>query len=256
MELEFSLVKLAEPLFLPLGGACALLLLALLLSFLRPWVSRLCLLLALAALWGLAVPLGARLLVAPLETRYPVPPTAVQADAAVVLAGTVDLALSTAERIELYDRPERIIEGAQLVLSGRARWLLISGGSGDPLRPEAREAEYLATLARRLGVPSGKILLQGDSRTTAEDAQRTAEILKRRGIQSFFLVTSAYHLPRAVGCFRKLGLEPIPYPVDFRVTPVTATHNPVVPTAARLTLSTLAVHEYLGLAWYWARGYL
>ncbi|MDT8342780.1 MAG: YdcF family protein, partial [Longimicrobiales bacterium] len=159
--------------------------------------------LALATLWGLGVPVGARLLVAPLETRYPVPPEAVRADAAVVLAGTVDLARSTSERIELYDRPERIIEGAQLVLSGRARWLVISGGSGNPLRPEAREAEYLATLARRLGVPSGQILLQGDSRTTAEDAERTAAILRRRGIQSFFLVTSAFHLPRAVACFRK-----------------------------------------------------
>ncbi|HSH69090.1 MAG TPA: YdcF family protein [Deferrisomatales bacterium] len=250
--MNISLIKFAEPFFLPLGGACVLLVLALLTSFLRPWASRFCLVLALATLWGLGVPVGARLLVAPLETRFPVPPAAVRADAAVVLAGTVDLARSTPERIELYDRPERIIEGAQLVLSGRARWLVISGGSGDPLRPEAREAEYLATLARRLGVPSGQILLQGDSRTTAEDAERTAAILRRRGIQSFFLVTSAFHLPRAVACFRKQGLEPIPYPVDFRVTPVTATLNPYVPTAGGLRLSILAVHEYLGLAGYWA----
>ena len=254
--MDFSLAKFAEPFFLPLGGACGLLLLVLLLSFLRPWASRLCLVVALATLWGLGVPVGARLLVAPLETRYPVPPPVLRADAAVVLAGTVDLALSTPERIELYDRPERIIEGAELVRSGRARLLVISGGSGDPLRPEAREAEYLATLARRLGVPSGQILLQGDSRTTFEDAERTAAILKRRGIQSFFLVTSAFHLPRAVACFSKQGLDPIPYPVDFRVTPITATHNPYAPTAGGLTLSTLAVHEYLGIAWYWVLGRL
>jgi uncharacterized SAM-binding protein YcdF (DUF218 family) len=211
---------------------------------------------ALAILWGLGVPHGARLLVAPLETRYPVPPTALQAEAAVVLAGTVDLARSTPDRIELYDRPERIIEGAQLVVQGRAPLLVISGGSGDPLRPKAVEAEYLATLARRLGVSSGKILIQGESRTTAEDAEHTAALLKRRGIRSFFLVTSAFHLPRAVACFRKQGLEPIPYPVDFRVTPVTEVQNPFVPTVGSLKLSTLALHEYLGLAHYWVAGSL
>ena len=114
-----------------------LLVLALLLSFLRPWASRFFLLLGIATFWGLGVPVGARLLVAPLETRYPVPPAVLRTDAAVVLAGTVDLARSTPDRVELYDRPERIIEGAELVRGGRAGWLVISGGSGDPLRPEA-----------------------------------------------------------------------------------------------------------------------
>lgn len=254
--MDFFAAKFAEPFLLPVGGACFLLLLGLLLSFVRPWAGRFCLVTALVVLWGFGVPLGARLLLEPLETLYPAPPPAVQAEAAVVLAGTVDLARSTPERIELYDRPERLIEGAELVRSGRARWLVLAGGSGDPLRPEVREAEFLSILARRLGVPSRQILLQGDSRTTAEDAERTAALLKRRGIRSFFLVTSAFHLPRAVACFRKQGLEPIPFPVDFRVTPPAATHNPYVPTAGTLALSTLAVHEYLGLAAYWALDFL
>lgn len=249
--MDLSLTKLAEPLLLPLGAGCLLLVLALLLSFLRPWASRFFLLLGIATLWGLGVPVGARLLVAPLETRYPVPPAVLRTDAAVVLAGTVDLARSTPDRVELYDRPERIIEGAELVRGGRAGWLVISGGSGDPLRPEAREADYLAILARRLGVGSGKILLQGESRTTAEDAENTAAVLRRRGIRSFFLVTSAFHMPRAVACFRRQGLEPVPYPVDFRVTPEAEVHNPYLPTAATLQLSALAVHEYLGIAAYW-----
>lgn len=241
---------------MPLGLACALLLLALLLSWRAPWASRLVLLLGLGLLTALGSAAVARRLAAPLEGKFPVPAADTRAEAAVVLAGTVDLARSTPERVEFYDRPERIIEGARLVRDGRARWLVISGGSGDPFLPGVSEAELLGAFARQLGVPREAILLQGQSRNTREDAEFTARLLRERRIGRFFLVTSAYHLPRAVGCFRKQGLDPIPYPVDYRATPLRLTPLHYLPQAAALQLSTAAVHEYLGYAGYRVLGYL
>ncbi|MHB8763765.1 MAG: YdcF family protein [Deferrisomatales bacterium] len=253
--MSFFLAKLLTLLAMPLGLGCALLLVALWLVGRRPWACRLAILASLVLVGALGTGAVARRLVEPLETAFPAPGPEATAEAAVVLAGTVNLALSTPERVEFYDRPERIIEGARLVKAGRARWLVISGGSGDPRRPDAVEAEFLARTARELGVDPAVILIQGRSRTTREDALYTAPLLKERGLTRFFLVTSAFHLPRAVALFRQQGLDPIPYPVDHRVSPDRDVFT-WVPAAWALELSTLAVHERLGLAVYRALGYL
>ncbi|MDW7710515.1 MAG: YdcF family protein [Deferrisomatales bacterium] len=254
--MPFEVIKLLTAVGMPLAVACWLLVLGFLLSWRAPWTSRFFLLLALGLLAALGSGAVAQRLVVPLERAFPVPARDSRAEAAVVLAGTVDLARSSLERVEFHDRPERIIEGARLVLEGRARWLVISGGSGDPSLPGASEAELLGAFARQMGVDPGVILLQEESRTTHEDAELTAALLRERGIGRFFLVTSAFHLPRAVGCFRKAGLEPIPYPVDYRATPLRRTPLDYVPQVWALQLSTLAVHEYLGYAGYRLLGYL
>lgn len=252
--LGFALAKLGAVLIAPLGLACAALVLAFL-AVRRPWACRALLLGALLVAGGFGTSAVAQRLTAPLEGAFPIPGPEVVADAAVVLSGTVDLMRSTPERVEFYDRPERILEGARLVKAGRAQWLVISGGSGDPRRPDAVEAELLAGVARDLGVDPQVILVQGRSRTTHEDALYTAPLLKERGLTRFFLVTSGFHQPRAVECFRRQGLEPIPYPVDLRVDPE-RTFWSFVPAAGALQLSTLALHEYLGRWVYRGLGHL
>ncbi len=252
--MAFALAKFAAVLTAPLGLGCLALLLAVLAAR-RPWACRTLLLGALLLIGGLGTSEVAQRLTAPLEGAFPLPGPAVEADAAVVLSGTVDLMLSTPERVEFGDRPERILEGARLVKAGRARWLVISGGSGDPRRPEAVEAELLAGVARDLGVDPAVILVQGRSRTTQEDALYTAPLLKERGLTRFFLVTSGFHQPRAVECFRRQGLDPIPYPVDLRVEPERTAWS-FVPTVGALQLSTLALHEHLGRWVYRGLGYL
>ncbi len=252
----FELSKGLSPFLAPLPVACGFLLLALLLSWRRPGTGRLLVLFGLATLAALGSGGVAERLVAPLERAFPVPPQGVRAEAVVVLGGAVDLAHSTAERVELNHRVERILEGALLVKRGRARWLVLSGGSGDPHIRDRAEADLMAVVARELGVDPAAIVLQTRSRTTHEDALYTVRALDQRGIGSFFLVTTAMDMPRAMACFRKEGADPIPYPVDFRVTPPGEGWRRWVPSASALRLSGEAIHEYLGYAVYWALGYL
>ena len=252
----FELSKGLSPFLSPLPVACGLLLLALLLSWRRPGTGRVLVLLGLVILGGLGSGGVAERLVAPLERAFPVPPQRVRADAAVVLGGAVDLVHSTPDRVELNHRAERILEGALLVKRGRARWLVLSGGSGDPRIQDRAEADLMAVVARELGVDPAAIVLQTRSRTTHEDALYTVRALDERGIGTFFLVTTAMDMPRAMACFRKEGADPIPYPVDFRVTPPGEGWVRWVPSAAALRLSGEAIHEYLGYAVYWALGYL
>jgi uncharacterized SAM-binding protein YcdF (DUF218 family) len=252
----FLLAKLLSSLAMPLAAGCLLLLAGLLFSWRRPGLSRAFVASGVALLAGLGSGLGSDRLLGPLERAYPVPPATLRAEAAVVLAGTVDLRRSTLDRIEFYDRPERLIEGARLVREGRARWLVISGGSGDPEWPDAREADFLVRFATDLGVPRARILMQRESRTTAEDALYTARLLREKQLRPVFLVTSAFHMPRAMGCFRKAGVDPIAYPVDFRATPRFGGIQRWMPTAEGLLASTLALHEYVGYVTYRVGGRL
>lgn len=248
--------KLAELVVMPAASAWLLVVAGLVVSFRRPPAGRVLVGLGLAVGWGLGSTGVATRLVAPLERAYPRPPDTLRAEAAVVLCGTLDLSRSTPGRLEFGDAPERIVEGARLVKEGRARWLVITGGSGDPLFPQAREASLLARFAVDCGVAPSAVLTEGDSRTTAENAAFTAKLLREKGIRTLFLVTSAFHLPRSMGCFRKAGLRPIAYPVDFRATPPQPSLLPYVPTAAGLQLSTTALHEYCGFVAYWLGGRL
>ncbi|NTU60613.1 MAG: YdcF family protein, partial [Deltaproteobacteria bacterium] len=158
--MPFFLQKLAEAVLLPASAACLLLAAGLVVSRWRRGLGVALSCAGLALLWAFATPAVAERLAGRLERAYPVPPPTLHAEVAVALCGTVDLARSTPERIEFYDHPERIIEGAKLVKEGRAQTLVITGGSGDPLYPETREADYLARFARDYGVPPEAILVE------------------------------------------------------------------------------------------------
>jgi uncharacterized SAM-binding protein YcdF (DUF218 family) len=254
--MDLAAARFLEPFATPLAAGCFLLLLALFLSWGRRGASRLCTLLALSLLVGMGMWPVAERLAAPLESSYPVPPPDARAQAAVVLGGALDLERSTPERLEFNEQPERIIEGVRLVREGRARWLVISGGSGDPRYPNASEARLLEVFAREFGVQPSAVILEPESRNTHEDALYTARILRERGIGQFFLVTSAYHMLRAAACFRKAGLAPIPYPVDFRALSPDEAPPTYAPSAQALGVATLALREYAGYGVYWALGYL
>jgi uncharacterized SAM-binding protein YcdF (DUF218 family) len=99
------------------------------------------------------------------------------------------------------------------------------------------------------GIPAGRIVTDDESRNTAENAAFALAAARPKPGETWLLVTSAYHMPRAVGAFRAVGWETVPYPVGF-LTPDAHTRH----LGANLALLATAEKEWIGLLAYWLTG--
>ncbi|NVJ21452.1 YdcF family protein [Myxococcus sp. AM011] len=177
-------------------------------------------------------------------------------DAVIVLGGGLDpAATERTGRVEFNAASERVLKGFELVREGRARHVFISGGSLDP-RPEAVvEADVLSRLLQEWGVPAERIVTEGRSRNTRENALESERIIRERGWKRLLLVTSAAHMPRAAGCFAAVGLRPDTLPVDARMPATRPGRLSWVPRASSLSQSTDVLRELAGRVVYRLRGW-
>lgn len=175
-------------------------------------------------------------------------------DAVIVLGGLVDNSASRASgEVELLDAADRIVRGFELVRSGRARNILVSGGAVWPQPGDVPEADRLAAKLAEWGIPPGQIAVEATSRNTRENAIQSARMAAARGWRTLLLVTSAAHVPRALGCFRAVGLEPDVLPVDHRAGD--GRGRSWLPHALALARSTTALREVGGRIAFRAAGY-
>jgi uncharacterized SAM-binding protein YcdF (DUF218 family) len=175
-------------------------------------------------------------------------------DAVVVLGGMVDEGASRASgEVELDDHVERLLRGWELVRAGRARAVLLSGGLVSPRPGDVPEADRLAVKLVQWGLSPSQVIVEASSRNTRENAIESARIAAARGWHTLLVITSAAHLPRALGCFRAVGLEPDGLPVDHRAHG--ASHGGTLPRARSLVESSDAIRELAGRVVYRAMGY-
>jgi uncharacterized SAM-binding protein YcdF (DUF218 family) len=239
----------------PLTWAIALVLAGLVLRRRRPGLSVALPLLGVLVLLAFAAEPVSRRLVRSLEagapdTFRPSPPY----DAVIVLAGMYDPAASRASgQVELTDAADRIVRAAALLRAGVARDVLLSGGLVFPVEGERTEADQLRRVLLDLGVAPERIVVEGKSRNTRENAIESARIVGERGWRRILLVTSAAHMPRALGCFRAVGLEPEALPVDRRAGD--GRGGSWLPRAGALHDSTDALREWTGRIVYRLRGW-
>ena len=175
-------------------------------------------------------------------------------DAVIVLGGILDSAASSQSgELELNEPVERILRAAELLKSGQARMVLLSG-TQFPVRPGVPpEAESLATWLGEQGIDADRIVVESRSRNTHENAVESARIVTQRGWKRLLLVTSAWHAPRALACFRAVGLEPDVLPVDHHATD--GSNEGYFPRAAALAVSTEMLRELVGRVVYRLVGY-
>jgi uncharacterized SAM-binding protein YcdF (DUF218 family) len=151
-----------------------------------------------------------------LESRFAVnPPLPRQIDGIIVLGGTID-ALSSVEwqQVELTSSVDRLVAFAALARRYPRAQLVMSGGSGDILSPDYREADIAAGFFDTIGLDTGRVLLERDSRNTWENVLYSrAQVAPETG-QNWIVVTSAFHMPRTVGIFCRQQWDVIPWPVD------------------------------------------
>jgi uncharacterized SAM-binding protein YcdF (DUF218 family) len=190
--------------------------------------------------------------------KPPVPLRAVApADAVVVLTGVTAIRKSPHDRVYLGHGADRVTYALWLYRAGRARRIIISGGSGAILSVANTEAKELATVLRLAAVPKQDILLEERSRNTRENAKFTKQLLaKHPDIKSLILVTSGFHERRALGCFAKVGLHPQPFPADFYSTDRNWTPDYwLVPDIGALSRWSRLLHEMAGYIVYKVAGY-
>ena len=214
--------------------------------------------LALGLTWLLSMHVTSAFLMSVLENRHPAQTVEriPKVDAIVVLAGMVNSKSHRGDRPEFVSSVDRILLGEELLRAQKAPVLLLSGGSGFLVQSGESESRELARWLERRGVASGSIVVEADSRNTAENARETVKIARSRGWSRLILVTSAFHMPRSVLCFRKQGLEVVPAPVDYYTFTEFPGPEALVPAADGISVSTLALKEYVGLVAYWLRGYI
>jgi hypothetical protein len=149
------------------------------------------------------------------------------------------------------DASDRIRSAALLARAFPQAPVLIAGGVTFPTRGSKSESQLMADLLTELGVDRERQILEGASRTTAENA-RNAAAASPNSEAPWLLVTSAFHTPRAVGAFRAEGLAVIAAPTDWQIDP----HAPWQSWSAaeRLRLLDLSVKEYLGMLAYYLTG--
>lgn len=167
----------------------------------------------------------------------------------VVLAGGIagdatlpfDLQISHHSRVRLLEaiRLYHLLPGSKLILSG---------GVGFHVMPEAT---VLSRVAQSYGVKKADMILEAQSRDTKDHPLYVSSIVKD---DPFILVTSAYHMPRAIQLFRKQGMVPLPAPAGRWKPNSNFGPEGLFPGSVGLRLAELTFHEYLGLGWAWARG--
>ena len=225
------------------------------------WLKRL-VLSALLLLLLLSTPLVGSVLIGSLESWHHPPPLTPsdRFDAIVVLGGGVQEKGSLRPTTEASSASKnRVTCGVDLYQHGYAPTIVLSGGDASVFDTGPQEAVEMKRWAVRLGMPESALLLDSDSRNTYENATETK---RRIGPASILLVSSASHLPRAVGLFRQQGFRVTPAPCDYasqnRPQEILNDRDlfDFLPNAGAVQQSTTAVSEMAGYVIYWLAGKL
>ncbi len=196
------------------------------------------------------------LLLAPLENRYPTFSTGKTANPIppvkwiVVLGGGYTNDPVRPPTDQLFSASlKRIAEGIRIHNSMPGSRLVLSGG---PVYYSEPEAKIMLKVTKILGIDEKNIILETLSRDTEEQA---LNIKKLVGKDRFILVTSAYHMPRSIRTFNSYDLSPIAAPIDRLVKKNDGDFTPhdFYPSSQGINKASIAIHEYLGLAWLWLK---
>jgi len=189
----------------------------------------------------------------PLEEYFPVPDLPSQVDGVIVLGGAERPDIM-AQRgwPELNSNADRLIGFVALARQYPTARLVFSGGAAIPRGDgELTEADVAAAVFAKLGLDPERVIYEKASRNTAENASLSYGLVQPKAGETWILVSSARHLPRAVNTFVSVGWPVVPYPVDYLTGPAPEFEfSPL----RRLSGFNFVAKEMLGLLWYRLRG--
>ncbi len=223
-----------------------------------------------AALAVFALTPAAVVLIRPLEDRFPVPDLdAIAAPAGIIILGGALNADRTVARarapvtpgtpidgpIALDASGSRVTEGLRLARRFPRARVLFAGGRGALTGNGLPEAHIAGEFLLSLGLPSDRLVVDRQSRNTAENAAYARGLVEASDQEEWILVTSASHMPRAYGVFEQAGFSLVAYPVDFTTAgDLSDWRDYTLSPVGSLRLLDRAVKEWIGLIVYRIRG--
>lgn len=187
-----------------------------------------------------------------LERQYPAPPALPEKiDGVIVLGGGFESYLTqTSGHIVANDSVDRVFCFVEIAKKHPKARLVFSGGPGDILHPDAMESLDARLFFHLSGLDGTKILYETQSRNTYENAYYTREMVKPKAGENWVLVTSAFHMPRSVGSFEKLGWKIIPYQCDPRTDGAYNIGGRLPNVTGNFSAMNIAFKEIIGLIVY------
>lgn len=197
-----------------------------------------------------------QLLIAPLENGFAANPTVTAApDGILLLGGPIDSQLTRARgQLSLQSGAERYIEFANLLRRFPDARGIVSGGNPSLTRHSPGQAFYARDLLEKLGIDLDRVTFETRARNTYENIRFSQELAKPAEGSRWLVVTSAYHMPRALGVMRAAGWTATPYPVDFRTEGKQGRFLFTMTGGEALEVTDLAVKEWIGLVAYYLTG--
>lgn len=163
------------------------------------------------------------------------------------------------DRVYFAKGADRVVHTIQLYKSGLLDKILISGGSGRLMGESEPEANKFRKVMLLMGVPDSVIMIENETRNTAESAQEVKKILAEQGFQGSdcLLITSAFHMRRSVACYRKAGVDVDTFPADFYTTPRNYHIDTfIIPKIESIVIWHKLVKEWVGMVAYKIAGYI
>jgi uncharacterized SAM-binding protein YcdF (DUF218 family) len=200
-------------------------------------------------------PLG-QALILPLEQRFPpVAEPAPAPDGIIVLGGAFDTLVSAARGVAaLNEAAERLTALVSLARRYPQAKIVFSGGSPQVFFSGARETDIARDMLADAGIAPERLILEDRSLNTFQNALLTKGILRPKASERWLLVTSAYHMPRAIGSFRRVGFPVTAYTVDYRTRGLVDLLRPFDKVSEGLRRVDIATREWVGLIVYWLTG--
>ncbi len=257
----YALSKLGFFLIQP-SSLCILLLIAGLLLSAKPrfhWLGRRLSVAGVAALLIFGLSQLGTILILPLEQRFPRPALASLGSsvAGIIVLGGLEEGRITAARgtLSLNEAGDRLTDALLLAHRFPQARVVFTGGAGTLIGEGETAAAEVGEFLVAAGIERARMVLEDRSRNTIENAVMTKTLVQPKPDERWLLVTSAFHMPRSVGTFRKAGFAVIGWPTDYRAA---GWGDAIVPSNSLdngLRRMDTACKEYIGLLAYWLRGW-
>jgi len=191
-------------------------------------------------------------LLIPLENRFPIAePLPENIDGVIVLGGAESpIITQSREQANLVDSAERLTTFVSLARRFPDAKLVYAGGQGAIGAQEYKSAYTARLFFEQMGLDPDRVMFDSQSRNTLENAQNALQLAEPQKGEKWVLITSAWHLPRSVGIFRKLGWQVIPYPVDFKTTGKFELNLRIPPGLSTTLAVSNVMYEWIGLVYY------